>query len=142
MSDELKKKILEKYEDFSEKDQILGTWPREVAKNLSSDKNEQSKIIEQCRFLEDDEFLEKVMMTSFGKETNVGTRITSEGKKALTTILDPEWVKQHEKEIEDEKVLKKKEIETRTTNLKWTKYGIIGAIALGAISLLVAILKP
>jgi hypothetical protein len=142
MSDELKRKILEKYLEHSEQSQDFGTWHHKIADELTDNKDEKSLIIAECGFLQDDGCLEDIMREAFGKNSSIGVRITSKGKRALSTTLDPKWVKQNEKEKQEEKDLKKREIKNVETSLKWTKVGVIGAIVIGIISLIYTALKP
>jgi len=140
MSDKLKKKILEKYLEHAKKSEYLGLWSRDIAKELELDEDE---VKTECNFLEDDGHLEKeIMEWSGGQRHAVGVRITSKGKTALQTIYNPDWVKQNNKEKEEGKKLKKREITNFESSLRWTKLGVIGAIVLGAFSLIYTILKP
>jgi len=132
MSDELKRKILEIYLENTEKGRTTGNWYHVVAESIPGlDKTE---FISECQYLEDEEYLEKIMMKwSGGDERAIGVRITSKGKTALNEIFNPEWVKQKNKEERDEKDLRERVVKIAESSHKWTKIGIVVAI-LGVIA--------
>lgn len=142
MSHELKKKILEKYLELSEKSQTMGAWHHTIADELTENEEERAQIITECGFLQDDGYLEKIITEAFNKNIAIGIRITSKGRKALQTIYDPEWVKQNNKGKKDEQKLKEREIKNAENNYKWTKIGVIGAIVLGIFSIIYTAFKP
>jgi len=140
MSDELKKRILEAYLDHTEKNATLGLYYHVIAEELGLDTDE---VVSECKYLEDDGYLEKEKRKFSGdKELTTGIRITSNGKTALQTIYNLEWVKQNKKEKEDEINLKKREIKSVETSYRWIKIGVIAAIVFSLLSLIVSIMKP
>ena len=140
MYDELKKNIFEGILTYKEKNATNGLYYHVMAEELGLNKEQ---VLSECKYLEDDGCLEKEKMKFPGERVHtVGIRITSKGKTALQTIYNPEWVKQNNKEKEEEKTLRKRGIENIETSLRWTKWGVIGAIVLGAISLIYTIFKP
>jgi len=140
MSDELKRKILEIYLENTEKDRTTGNWYHTVAESLDED----NSIIESlCHDLEDEKCLEKITMRFPGdKVLPTGIRITSEGKTALQEKYNSEWVKQNNKEKQDEKDLRLREVKTAESSHKWTKIGIVVAIILGIASFIYTTIKP
>lgn len=142
MLNELKKKILEKYLELSEKSHTTNAWHHTIADELTENEEERAQIITECGFLQDDGYLEKIIIDAFGKNIPIGIRITAKGRKALQTIYDPEWVNQNNKEKRDEKKLKEREIKNAENNYKWTKIGVIGAIVLGIVSIIYTAFKP
>ena len=126
MSDELKRKLLEIYLENTEKGRTSGNWYHIVAESLEED----NSIIESlCKDLEDEECLEKeTMKFTNGKALTTGIRITSKGKTDLQEKYNPEWVKQKNKEEQEEKDLRKKEVRIAESSHRWTKIGIVVAI--------------
>lgn len=141
MSDELKRKILEIYLENTEKDRTMGNWYHVVAESSGLNKTE---FTTECQFLEDEEYLEKIIHrgASNDRDVTLGVRITAKGKKALQTIYNPEWVTQNNKEKQDEEDLRIREIKNAESSHKWTKIGIVIAIILGVTSFIYTTIKP
>ena len=68
-------------------------------------------------------------------------RITTLGKEALRTTYNPEWVKQQEKEKQEEKDLRNRKIDLAESSHTWTKIGTGFAIAISLIALVISIIK-
>ena len=140
MSDELKRKILEIYLEHTENGRTMGNWYNTFAESSGLNNAE---VESEGQYLEDEGCLEKITRKfSNGKELATGIRITSKGKKELQTTYNPEWVKQNNKEKQDEKDLRLREVKITESSHRWIKIGIVVSIIGVIASLIYTTIKP
>ncbi len=137
MNDELRKTVLEAYLKHTESSSTAGLWGDVIAEELGLDK---TLVSSEVQYLIDDEYLEKIKIDFGDKEHAVGIRITSKGKKALRTLFNPKWVTEQEKQKENARKLKQRELDQAESSSKWTKIGVVAAILIGLASLVYSIL--
>jgi len=134
------KKILDFLKDDWEKEPQSTVMSFMIEKELSIKKTEADVLLNRLK--------ERGFVKTPFKENDM-FRVTDIGIRELETTYNPEYQKQLEKQREDQKEEEEKEQERQEgledtrhkDNLKWTKWGVIGALALGSIGAVTGIVS-
>ena len=132
---ELEKQVLEYLKSIqTRKDYSADFW--EIAREINADPKN-VKIA--CSDLNQKEYIRYTARSNY--KNKFFAVITTAGKEALQTEYDQNWINQQEREENEERDLRRREVKASESSHLWTKIGTVGAIVISVIALIVSVIK-